>query len=120
MFCVCFCLCACLLIDIIYLLFGFQQGEVERVCDYTLHVVSDDGDGVIETLSLKNSSPLEDGGNITYTLSADRYYSTVYIEIETSGGSDVKHQDDFSKEIEMSSLKYVCITCMLSVPSMVP
>ena len=82
------------------------QGEVERVCDYTLHAVSDDGDGRKDIISEKNSSILEDEGNITYTLSANRYYSIVYIEIETSGGSDVIHQDNFSKEIEMSSLKY--------------
>ena len=84
----------------------YTQGDGERVCDYTLHAVSDDGDGRKDIISEKNSSILEDEGNITYTLSANRYYSIVYIEIETSGGSDVIHQDNFSKEIEMSSLKY--------------
>ena len=96
------------------------QGEVERVCDYTLHGVSDDGDGMIETLSLKNDETLEDGGNITYTLSANKYYYYVNIKVETSGGSVVKPQDNFSKEIEMSSLKYsqYCMqnmTCVYTV-----
>ena len=50
-----------------------------------------------ESISEKNSSILEDEGNITYTLSANRYYSTVYIEIETSAGSDIIHQDNFSE-----------------------
>ena len=66
------------------------------ISDYTLHGVSDDGDGRKENISEKNSSPLEDGGNITYTLSANRYYSTVYIEI---AGIDVIHQDNFSETI---------------------
>ena len=79
-----------------HLCHNYTQGEVERVCDYTLHGVSDDGDGMIETLSLKNDETL---GNITYTLSANRYYSTVYIEIETIAGSDVIHQDNFSETI---------------------
>ena len=112
MFFVCFCLCACLLIDIIYILFGFQQGEVERVCDYTLHVVSDDGDGMIETLSLKNDETLEDEGN-TYTLSANKYYYSVYFDIETSAGSIVIHQDNFSKEIKY----FICMTCIILVKS---
>ena len=55
---------------------------------------------MIETLSLKNDETLEDEGNITYTLSANKYYYSVNLEIETSGGSDVKPQDNFSKEIE--------------------
>ena len=55
---------------------------------------------MIETLSEKNSSPLEDGGNIIYTLSANKYYYSVYFKIETSGGSDVKPQDYFSREID--------------------
>ena len=90
----------------LYLIYDYYtQGEVERVCDYTLHGVSNDGDDMIETLSLKNDETLKDEGNIIYTLSANKYYS-VYFKIETSGGSDVIHQDNFSKEIEMSSLNY--------------
>ena len=81
------------------------QGEVERVCDYTLHAVSDDGDGVIETLSLKNDETLEDEGNITYTLSANKYHS-VYFEIQTAAGSVDIQQNIFSKEIEMLSEKH--------------
>ena len=76
---------------------SYTQGEVERVCDYTLHAVSDDGDGMIETLSLKNYETLEDGGNIIYTLSANKYYHSVYFKIETSV---VKPQDNFSREID--------------------
>ena len=75
------------------------QGEVERVCDYTLHAVSDDGDGRKENISEKTYSILEDEGNITYTLSANRYYSIVYIEIENSDGSTVIHHDNFSEAI---------------------
>ena len=73
------------------------QGEVERVCDYTLHAVSDDGNGMIETLSLKNDETL---GNIIYTLSANKYYYSVYLEIETSAAMVDIHQDNFSEEIK--------------------
>ena len=44
---------------------------------------------------------------ISSTLSANKYYYSVYFKIVTSGGSVVKPQDYFSREIEMSSLKYI-------------
>ena len=84
------------------------QGEVERVCDYTLHTISDDGNGMIETLPLKNDETLEDGGNITYTLSDNKYYS-VNFTIETSAGSFDIDQDDFSKKIETTSVHVIII-----------
>ena len=87
------------------------QGEVERVCDYTLHGVSDDGDGMIESLSMKNDETLKDEGNIIYTLSANNYYYSVYFEIETSAGNIDMLQDNFSKE--MISVKYyLYLNCM--------
>ena len=52
---------------------------------------------MIETLSLKNDETL---GNIIYTLSANKYYYSVYLEIETSAASVDIHQDNFSKEIK--------------------
>ena len=72
------------------------QGEVERVCDYTLHTISDDGNGMIEILSLKNDETLQDGGNIIYTLSDNKYYYSVYF-IESGAVSFDKFQNDFSK-----------------------
>ena len=71
------------------------QGDGERVCDYTLHGISDDG-SLSEIISEKRSGPLEDGENITYTLSADRYYS-VYFKIKTSTGTFTTSNDSFSK-----------------------
>ena len=56
---------------------------------------------------MKNDETLKDEGNVTYTLSANKYYYSVNIKVETSAGSDVIHQDDFSKEIHMSSVKYI-------------
>ena len=85
------------------------QGEVERVCDYTLHTISDDGNGMMETLSLKNDETLQDGGNITYTLSDNKYYS-VNFEIETSAGRFDMDKDNFSKKIENNKC-----TCIYSV-----
>ena len=54
---------------------------------------------MIETLSLENNETLEDGGNITYTLSANKYYFEVNFEIENGNASSDIHQDNFSREI---------------------
>ena len=61
----------------------WTQGDVGSRCNYTLPVM----DIVNEETFMPLTTELEDGGNITYLLPANRRYSTTTFEVETAVGT---------------------------------
>ena len=79
---------------------------MERIWEYTLHGVSN-SDGRMENISLRRNDPLRDGGNITYTLPAHRFYHSIYFEIKTAAGHVKITSGNFSKIVIMSNCNLI-------------
>ena len=75
-----------------------MQGEVERACKYTLHGTSVGGfTGNKNSISVKRGDPLVHGGNVTYILPANAYFTTNF-EVETATGSvAITSSEEFCK-----------------------
>ena len=81
-----------------------KQGEVDRICDYTLDAVVGVDD--VQLLSDDNNAPLQSGGNVIYTLTANQYVYFPSFEISTDAGPQSVLLPNFSKD--KCSVKYVC------------
>ena len=81
---------------------------MDRVCAYTLHGISDDGGREVKNISLMEDGQLNDGGIIIYTLTANRYYYSIYFEIDSAAGQDQVLSDNFS-ELVTCYVKVICI-----------
>ena len=57
---------------------------MDRICDYTLYALVGMDD--MQRLDDDNNAPLQSGGNVIYTLTANQYFYFPFFEVTTNAG----------------------------------